>query len=222
MDVKEFLKKSIEKNNREAKEYLKKERLRRMKNLSNANGLPSLFIDKTLDNYNRSKNPIAYKAAKDFVESFPNTKGLLFSGGVGLGKTHLCAAIANELNKKLYSTYFGNVVDVIGTLKSTYNSNSELTESEIIDMMTDKVDLLIIDDLGKESTTDHNLSLLYRIINRLYENEKAIIITTNYTSKELKDKLGSRGPAILSRITSMCRPIGLSGEDWRVKHERTS
>lgn len=86
MDVKEFLKKSIEKNNREAKEYLKKERLRRMKNLSNANGLPSLFIGKTLDNYNRSKNPIAYKAAKDFVESFPNTKGLLFSGGVGLGK----------------------------------------------------------------------------------------------------------------------------------------
>lgn len=33
------------------------------------------------------------------------------------------------------------------------------------------------------------------------------------------DKHGSRGPAILSRITSMCKPIVLSGEDWRIEYE---
>ena len=32
--------------------------------------------------------------------------------------------------------------------KSTYNKNSQLTERELIHIMTKRVDLLIIDDLG--------------------------------------------------------------------------
>ena len=218
MDIKEFLRNSIDKNEIEAREYLQKERFSKINQLSKSNGLPLLFKDKTLDNYDESRNLSAYCAAKDFVDKFPNTKGLLLSGNVGVGKTHLAAAIVNELNNKLYSTYFGNIVDIISTLKSTYSRNSSLTEIEAIDIMTNRVDLLIIDDLGKETTTEHNLSLLYRIINRLYENEKPIIITTNCSSKDLIYRLGEWGPAILSRITFMCTPIILSGEDWRKKY----
>ncbi|NLY46681.1 MAG: ATP-binding protein [Tissierella sp.] len=220
MDIKEFLRNSIDKNEIEAREYLQKERFNKINQLSKSNGLPLLFKSKTLDNYDESRNTPAYNAAKDFVDKFPNTNGLLLSGNVGVGKTHLAAAIVNELNNKLYSTYFGNIVDIISTLKSTYSRNSSLTEIEAIDIMTSKVDLLIIDDLGKENTTEHNLSLLYRIINRLYENEKPIIITTNCNSKDLIYRLDEWGPAILSRITSMCTPIILSGEDWRIKYGR--
>lgn len=220
MDIKEFLRNSIDKNEIEAREYLQKERFNKINQLSKSNGLPLLFKKKTFDNYDESRNTPAYNAAKDFVDKFPNTNGLLLSGNVGVGKTHLAAAIVNELNNKLYSTYFGNIVDIISTLKSTYSRNSSLTEIEAIDLMTSKVDLLIIDDLGKENTTEHNLSLLYRIINRLYENEKPIIITTNCNSKDLIYRLDEWGPAILSRITSMCTPIILSGEDWRIKYGR--
>lgn len=218
MDIKEFLRNSIDKNEKEARVYLQKERFKKIHHLSKNNGLPLLFKDKTLDSYDKSQNLSAYKATKDFIDKFPNTKGLLLSGNVGVGKTLLAAAIVNELNNKLYSTYFGNIVDIISTLKSTYSRNSSLTEIEAIDIMTNKVDLLIIDDLGKETTTEHNLSLLYRIINRLYENEKPIIITTNCSSRDLIYRLGEWGPAILSRITSMCTPVILSGEDWRIKH----
>lgn len=218
MDIKEFLRNSIDKNDKEARDYLQKERFSKINQLSRSNGLPLLFKAKTLDNYDKSKNASAYYSAKDFVDKFPSSKGLLLSGNVGVGKTHLAAAIVNELNNKLYSTYFGNIVDIISTLKSTYSRNSSLTEIEAIDIMTNKVDLLVIDDLGKETTTEHNLSLLYRMINRLYENEKPIIITTNCTSKDLIYRLGEWGPAILSRITSMCTPIILSGEDWRIKY----
>lgn len=86
--------------------------------------------------------------------------------------------------------------------------------------MTEKIDLLVIDDLGKESSSEHNLALLCNIINKLYENEKPIIITTNYGAVDLNSKLGERGSAIISRISSMCTPVILSGKDWRIHNER--
>ena len=83
--------------------------------------------------------------------------------------------------------------------------------------MTDKVDLFIIDDLGKENTKDYTSAMLYQLINRVYENEKPIVITTNFNSIELARKLGERGQAIVSRITEMCEPVIFKGEDWRMK-----
>lgn len=216
VDIKEFLRRSMKKNELEAKKYLVEERLRKIKNLSNNNGLPPLFKNKTFDNYNKKNNTNAYRHAQNFVATFPKTHGLLFIGSVGVGKTHLSASIVNELNKKLYSTYFGNVVDIINFVKSTYNKNSLITELDAIDIMTKRIDLLVIDDLGKENNTEHNLALLYHIINKLYENEKPLIITTNYGARDLNKKLGERGSAIISRISSMCIPIALDGKDWRI------
>lgn len=220
MEMISFLRESIEKNELEARDYLLQERNKRIQILSNNSGLPSLFKKKTFQNYDRSNNNKAFNQAVDFVKDFPNNPGLLLIGGVGVGKTHLAAAIANSLNKMLYNTYFGNVIDIMAFVKSTYNKSSSLTEIEAINIMTKEIDLLVIDDLGKESNTDHNLALLYTIINKLYENEKPIIITTNYGAQDLNNKLGERGHAIVSRISAMCKPVVLSGKDWRIHHER--
>lgn len=220
MDIKEFLRQSIERNELEAKSFLLEERKKKIKALSNNNGLPPLFKKKTFENYNENINSLAFKKARNFVDSFPKTKGLLFIGSVGIGKTHLAASIVNELNVKLYSSYFGNVVDILGFVKSTYNKNSILTEIESIEVMTEKIDLLVIDDLGKENNSEHNLALLYHIINKLYENEKPLIITTNYGALDLNKKLGERAQAIISRISSMCTPVVLSGKDWRIHNGR--
>lgn len=220
VDIREFLRKSIEQNEMEAKKYLIEQKVKKVNYLSSNNGLPPLFKNKTFDTYNKKKNLKGYNHAKYFVDNFPKTNGLLFIGSVGVGKTHLAASIVNGLNEKLYSTYFGNVVDIIGFVKNTYNKNSLLTEVEAIDIMTKKIDLLVIDDLGKENNTEHNLALLYNIINKLYENEKPLVITTNYGAVDLNKKLGERGQAIISRISSMCIPVLLSGNDWRIHNER--
>lgn len=220
MEIREFLRESMEKNELEVKTYLLEEKNRKIKALSNSNGLPPLFRKKTFENYNPKYNTQAYNQAKYFVDNFPNAKGLLFVGNVGVGKTHLMASIVNELNRKLYTSYFGNIVDIMAFVKSTYNNHSLLSEKDAIDLITEKIDLLVIDDLGKENNTEHNLALLYQIINKLYENEKPLVVTTNCSSDKLKLKLGERSEAILSRILSMCTPITLSGKDMRISYDK--
>ena len=75
-------------------------------------------------------------------------------------------------------------------------------------------------DLGKENSTDNSIALIYQIINRLYEYEKPVIVTTNFTSVALRKKLGEKGDAIISRLAEMCEFIKISGEDWRMKNAR--
>jgi DNA replication protein DnaC len=188
-----------------------------MAHLTRSSNIPRRYRNATLESFNPKDNPRALEIAKKFVINFSEDKGLLLTGPVGTGKTHLACAIANALLNKLYSVYFGNVVDIMSFIRGTYNRDSSLTEEEAVNIMTKEVDLFIIDDLGKENNTEYTLSMLYQLINRVYENEKPIIITTNFNSIELARKLGERGQAIVSRITEMCEPVIFKGEDWRMK-----
>ena len=217
MDYLEFLRRSIEQNEKEAKEMLLKERQEKIACLTRSSNIPKKYRNATFESFNPKDNPRALEIAKKFIMNFPEDKGLLLTGPVGTGKTHLACAIANALLNKLYSVYFGNVVDIMSFIRGTYNRDSSLTEEEAVNIMTKEVDLFIIDDLGKENNSEYTLSMLYQLINRVYENEKPIIITTNFNSIELARKLGERGQAIVSRITEMCEPVIFKGEDWRMK-----
>lgn len=213
----EFLRRSIEQNEKEAKEMILKERQEKISHLTKSSNIPKRYRNATFESFNPKDNPRALEKAKNFADNFPRNKGLLLTGPVGTGKTHLACAIANALLNKLYSVYFGNVVDIMSFIRGTYSRDSSLTEEEAVNIMTKEVDLFIIDDLGKENNTEYTLSMLYQLINRVYENEKPIIITTNFNSIELARKLGERGQAIVSRITEMCEPVIFKGEDWRMK-----
>lgn len=213
-----FLRQSIQKNQEEAQRLIRQKHQQRSIEILAKSGLGKRFIKRTFQNtITNPKNKQAVDIAKAFAEDFPDVEnGILFMGPVSTGKTHLAAAIANELASRLYTVMFGNVTDIIMLIKSSYSSKAELDETEIINMITD-IDLLVIDDLGKEYATENTKMLLYQIINRLYENEKPVVITTNMTSETLAAKYGERGPAIVSRITEMCRPITLDGNDWRIR-----
>jgi DNA replication protein DnaC len=75
------------------------------------------------------------------------------------------------------------------------------------------VDLLHVDDLGAENTTDWVLEQLYSIVNTRYEDERAMIVTTNLAPELLVQQLGER---TVSRLVAICGdPLPLFGEDRR-------
>jgi DNA replication protein DnaC len=77
------------------------------------------------------------------------------------------------------------------------------------------VDLLHIDDLGAEKRSDWVLEQLYALINERYENERAILVTTNLNEPELIEQIGRR---TVSRLVEMCSDcmVPMHGEDHRL------
>ena len=78
------------------------------------------------------------------------------------------------------------------------------------------VDLLHLDDLGAERSTDWVLEQLYAIVDRRYNDERSIVFTTNLEEPELTEQVGTR---TVSRLVEMCdgNPLPLFGEDRRVE-----
>ena len=83
------------------------------------------------------------------------------------------------------------------------------------------VDLLIIDDLGKEQCSDWSMSTLYAIMNDRYEDMKPTIVTTNYNAEDLTDALTPKGydntkiVAIISRLKETSEVMTMAWEDIR-------
>ena len=78
------------------------------------------------------------------------------------------------------------------------------------------VDLLHLDDLGAERTTEWVLEQLYAIVNERWQDGRSIVVTTNLQSlDELREQLGAR---TVSRLTEICGdPIPIMGPDLRLR-----
>ncbi len=84
---------------------------------------------------------------------------------------------------------------------------------------------LILDDLGAERITEWVGEQLFCLLNYRYNSQLQTIITTNYSTTELAERLtiyNKQGQAddaqaqrILSRIYGMCERVYLGGKDWR-------
>ena len=67
-------------------------------------------------------------------------------------------------------------------------SDSEVSDKDYLNLYY-SVDLLVIDDLGKEKPTEWVLEKLFLIVNNRYNNYLPIVITTNYNRNQLRERL---------------------------------
>ncbi len=144
--------------------------------------------------------------AEDFDEF---SESLYMHGATGLGKTHLSLAIANAVTEKGYRVIYDSAQNLLSSLEKEKFSNNKNgdREKEILDC-----DLLIIDDLGSEFSTQFTVSAVYNIINTRLNRSKPIIISTNLTEEELEKKYTQR---ITSRIIGGYVSLLFLGKDIR-------
>ena len=132
---------------------------------------------------------------RKYVEHWEEMKernaGILFYGGVGTGKSFLSCCVANELIKKCVPVLITNLSKLV---------NAKVSDNGKNDVNLDSFELLVIDDLGIENTTQ----TAYNIIDDWYKSGKPIIVTTNLTIDELNKPDTTEKYRIYNRILEMC------------------
>lgn len=139
-------------------------------------------------------------------------RGLWFMGPVGTGKTTLAMLVSKAALSAGRSVAIYSLPRLLNEIRETHRF--ERSHVDLLDRLT-AVDLLHIDDVGAERTTDWVLEELYSIVNGRYEDERSIVLTTNILDRAaLCEQITER---TVSRLTEMCDEIPVySDHDHRL------
>ena len=202
---------------REAEEQRKaaEERQRRMERIKRrkAQGLQDRYLyDYTFSNDN-GQNPLMDKAhayVENWKEAYKSNIGLLLFGDVGTGKSFFAGCIANALLDQDVPVLMTNFPTILNRLTGMFAED----RSEFIASF-DEYDLLIIDDLGVERSTEYAMEQMFFVIDSRYRSRRPMIITTNLKLSELKNPPDLAHARIYDRILERCAPILFDGKNFR-------
>jgi DNA replication protein DnaC len=214
--------------------------------------IPQRYAHCTLEDYEpnyRGNNETLNEAllqARNFVRAYPfetNGNGLLLTGSIGVGKTHLAVGILKALIEDRGAT--GLFCDYRNLLKEIQNSygRNDLSEKQILAPVFE-AEVLVLDELGAAKPTDWVWDTVQHILNTRYNDRRTTIITTNYPNKEetrsdaysdlpeprkmakkamQEDTLGDRvTERMRSRLQEMCVVVEMSGNDFRQTVKRAT
>lgn len=207
--------------------------------------IPKRYEHCTLDSFETGfKNATrslksAHMSARKFVESYPletRGTGLLLTGSIGVGKTHLAVGILQALVAERGATgLFYDYRELLKQVQNSYNRQVQATELEILAPVFE-AEVLVLDELGASKPTDWVWDTVAHILNTRYNDRRTTIITTNYANAgplvnalELssgpmsagraamrEETLGDRiGERMRSRLQEMCVVVEMQGADFR-------
>ncbi len=134
---------------------------------------------------------------------------LVFTGPYGSGKTHLAAAIANYRAEVGTPPLFIVVPDLLDHLRATFNPSSSVTLDRRFDEVR-STSLLVLDDLGTQSSSPWAREKLFQLFNFRYNAE----LPTVFTVAKFKEEMD---PRLLSRFedSRLCTFIAITAPAYR-------
>lgn len=160
----------------------------------------------------------AFRASQNYAE---HPKGwLVLQGTYGCGKTHLAAAIGNYRDATGEQVIFQVVPDLLDHLRATFNPASNISYDSLFEQIR-TAPLLILDDLGTQSSTPWAKEKLFQLLNYRYETRLPTVITTTASLDEMDPRIRSR-MLDTSRCTvhAILAPSYRSGQGSSVKSKR--
>ena len=155
--------------------------------------------------------------AGDIDRHLDEGDGLWFAGDVGTGKTSLAMLVSKAALDAGRSVAIYSVPRLLSEIKDTYESDSGDSYERLFRRLC-AVDLLHLDDLGAERSTEWVLEQLYSIVNERWQDRRSIILTSNITDMDkLREQIGFRTVSRLIEICDELMPI--MGPDLRNPQE---
>ncbi len=174
---------------------LEQQRLQQLRALSNLEHLSHMTFD-TFRPQGHAMSPDkqqnlrqAYEETRRYAEK--PSGWLILLGAYGCGKTHLAAAIANRTIERGQPVLLVVVPDLLDYLRATYNPSSSVSYDERFEQVRN-APLLILDDLGTQSSTSWAREKLFQILNYRYNTRLPTVITSNQQLEEIDLRIRSR------------------------------
>jgi DNA replication protein DnaC len=221
--------------------------------------IPERYAHCSLESFDtgfRSADPslgMALMATRRFADGYPletEGRGLLLTGSIGAGKTHLAVGLLRELIEQRGATgVFCDYRDLLKQIQNSYSPHVATTELEILRPVFE-AEILVLDELGAVKPTDWVWDTVAHILNTRYNDKRTTLITTNYpnqpsalvqsqsaassvTDRDVsrsaatrvmrEETLGDRiGERMRSRLQEMCITVSMHGDDFRQTVRRAS
>jgi DNA replication protein DnaC len=184
--------------------------------------IPKRYQHCTLGNFTAYNESLqrAVAQARRVADSFPDvSKGLFLEGQPGVGKTHLGVAVLKQAIQTTGARgLFYDTRDLLRVIRSTYDPATRTTELDVLRPVMN-AELLVLDDLGAEKTSEWVDETMNLIVNTRYNERRLTIFTSNYPDipddTEPNSLLFRIGARMRSRLHEMCDFVVLDAADYR-------
>ncbi|MDR0703196.1 MAG: ATP-binding protein [Azoarcus sp.] len=121
---------------------------------------------------------------------------LILRGNPGTGKNHLAVAITKQVMAAGYTALHATAYEIICRIRETWGRRGEQTEQDVTRTFGE-VDLLVIDEVGRQYGTEGEQIHLFHVIDHRYRLMKPTVVISNKRLDEIRAYLGN---AALDRL----------------------